>query len=131
MTKKSFLVIMIFSFAVFVFNGCSSVEKSNPAAATFAYLEALAKKDKTQVINHSCKAWEEQASLEVDALLSVGANLNNVQCNVTGTDGEIQLVKCSGTLDLTYNDEIRAIDLSQRTYSMALEDGQWRVCAYK
>lgn len=131
MIKKSIFVIMIFLFVVFVLFGCSGAKKSDPAAVTFAYLEALSKKDKAEVINRSCKAWEEQASLEVDALLSVGAKLNNVQCNVIGADGEIQLVKCLGALDLTYNDEIRAIDLSQRTYLMALEDGQWRVCAYK
>ena len=83
------------------------------------------------MINLSCKSWEEQASLEVDALLSVGAALNNVQCKVTGNEGDYQLVVCSGMLDLTYNDEIRSIDLSPRVYSMGLEDGQWRVCSYK
>ena len=131
MKKLSLIVVSSLAILIIVMSGCSAVSKSNPSNATYAYLKALAEKDKTKVINLSCKAWEEQASLEVDALLSVGASLNNVQCKVTGNEGDFQLVNCSGMLDLTYNDEVRSIDLSLRIYSMTLEDGQWRVCSYK
>ena len=131
MKKITFLFASCLLILIFILSGCSSAGKSDPAKATFEYLKALSEKDKTKVIAFSCKAWEEQASLEVDALLSVGAALNNVQCTVTGTDGDFQLVKCSGMLDLTYSDEIRSIDLSSQVYSMGLEDGQWRVCSYK
>ena len=131
MRKPSFIVVSSLVILIVVLSGCSAANKSNPSDATYAYLKALAEKDKTKVINLSCKAWEEQSSLEVDALLSVGASLNNVQCKVNGSEGEFQMVNCSGMLDLTYNNEVRSIDLSSRTYSMALEDGQWRVCSYK
>ena len=129
MKKLSLLVIS--AMLIVIISGCSTANKSNPSDATYKYLKALAEKDKTKVINLSCKSREEQASLEVDALLSVGASLSNVQCKVTGSEGDFTLVNCSGKLDLTYNDEIRSIDLSPRIYSMALEDGQWRVCSYK
>lgn len=131
MKKSSLMVIFGFIIPILFISGCSTAIKSNPSDATYEYLEALVGKDKTKVINLSCKSWEEQASLEVDALLSVGGVLNNVQCKETGVEGDFQLVNCSGTLDLTYNDEIRSIDLRPRTYSMSLEDGQWRVCSYK
>ncbi|MDP2965665.1 MAG: hypothetical protein Q8N39_06460 [Pelolinea sp.] len=131
MRKLSLIVVSSLVILNVVLSGCSAVSKLNPSDVTYAYLKALAEKDKTKVINLSCKAWEEQASLEVDALLSVGAGLNNVQCKVTGSEGDFQLVNCSGKLDLTYNDEVRSIDLSPRIYSMSLEDGQWRVCSYK
>lgn len=127
----SLMIVFIFIIHFMVMSGCSAANKSNPSDATLGYLKALVEKDKTKAINLSCKTWEEQASLEVDALLSVGASLNNVQCKVTGSEGEYQLVNCSGKLDLTYNDEVRSIDLSPRFYSIALEDGQWRVCSYK
>lgn len=110
---------------------CGSDTASNPADATLAYLEALAAKDKDTVVSLVCKDWEEQAMLEVDALMSVGAALNEVACSQTGTEGEDALVVCDGSLDLTYNDEIRAIELSSRTYTMTMEDGQWRVCSYR
>ena len=131
MKKITILLVSCLLISIFILYGCTSADKSDPSKTAFEYLKALSEKDKTKVINLSCKSWEEQASLEVDALLSVGAALNNVQCKVTGIEGDYQLVTCSGMLDLTYNDEIRSIDLSPRVYSMALEDGQWRVCSYK
>lgn len=111
--------------------GGSTASSATPADATYAYLEALANKDKESVVSLTCKAWEEQAMLEVDALMSVGAQLNNVTCAQTGEAGEDALVVCSGSLDLTYNDEVRAIELDKRTYTMTMEDGQWRVCSYQ
>jgi hypothetical protein len=127
--KRSLLYVSIC--LIFLLAACSSANKTNPADATYSYLQALAEKNKTKIISLSCKSWEEQATLEVDALLSVGASLNNVVCKVTGTQGDFQLVSCTGKLDLTYDNENRAIDLSSRVYSMAMEDGQWRVCSYK
>lgn len=110
---------------------CAVQATGDPAGAAFQYLTALAEKDKTSLVNLSCKSWEEQATLEADALLSVGAALNDVTCMETGEDGEFQLVKCTGQLDLTYGEEVRSIDLGLRTYSLSVEDGQWRVCSYK
>src|SRR4030042_2319833 len=101
MKKIAFLIVSIVLILIFL-NGCTSADKSDPSKATFEYLKALSEKDKTKVISLSCKSWEEQASLEVDALLSVGAALNNVQCKVPGKEGNYQLVTCPGLLELTY-----------------------------
>jgi len=110
---------------------CGTKTTANAADATYAYLQALASKDKDAVISLTCKESEEQAILEVDALMSVDAALNDIRCEQTGQDGDEVLVVCTGSLDLTYNNEIRAIELDKRTYSMKMEDGQWRVCSYK
>lgn len=126
--------ITLFSIVIVLLIGvtaCGADSGSDPAETTMAYLEALAAQDKDSVVSLVCKEWEEQAVLEVDALLSVGAELNNVSCSQTGTEGEDALVVCDGSLDLTYNDEIRAIELGSRTYTMKMEDGQWRVCSYR
>lgn len=112
-------------------SACGTQTTANAADATYAYLQALASKDKDAVISLTCKESEEQAILEVDALMSVDAALKDVSCEQTGQEGDEVLVVCKGSLDLTYNDEIRAIELDKRTYSMKMEDGQWRVCAYK
>jgi len=127
--KKYFMLTLVL--ILFVVSSCAEKETGDPADATFQYLTALAEKDKTALINLSCKSWEEQATLEADALLSVGAALNSVSCSVTGEDGEFKLVNCTGKLDLTYGEEIRSIDLGLRTYSLGFEEGQWRVCSYK
>ncbi|NPV40273.1 MAG: hypothetical protein HPY72_02885 [Anaerolineae bacterium] len=112
-------------------SSCGTKTTANAADATYAYLQALASKDKDAVISLTCKESEEQAILEVDALMSVDAALNDIRCEQTGQDGDEVLVVCTGSLDLTYNNEIRAIELDKRTYSMKMEDGQWRVCSYK
>ena len=124
--------ILLFVIAAVLLAACGGGQSSASAAdATYAYLEALANKDKDTVVSLTCKDWEEQAMLEVDALMSVGAQLNNVSCSQVGEEGSDVLVVCGGSLDLTYNDEIRAIELDKRTYTMTMEDGQWRVCSYK
>lgn len=127
---KKILNLAVFVF-LFFFGAYGQTNSGNTAEATLNYLNALAEKDKAALINLSCKSWEEQASLEADALLSVGAALSNVNCQATGEIEEnLQIVRCTGSLDLTYGEEIRAIDLSLSSYSMSLEDGQWRVCSY-
>ena len=124
--------VFVLSIAIMMLlSACGNKPAASAADATYAYLQALAEKDKEMVVSLTCKAWEEQAILEVDALMSVGAALNNVSCQQTGEEGGNALVVCSGSLDLTYNDEIRAIELDKRTYTMAMEDSQWRVCSYK
>ncbi len=125
--------ILIFFFILFIISvsSCSGSDEEAAAKAAEEYLQALAAKDKTALVNLSCQEWEEQASLEVDALLSVGAELNNLNCEVLGEEGNDTLVNCSGALDLTYNDEIRSIDLSTRTYHLRQEGGRWRVCSYR
>ena len=124
--------ILLFLIAAVLLVACGGGQSgANASDATYAYLTALANKDKDTVVSLTCKDWEEQAMLEVDALMSVGAQLNNVSCSQVGEEGADALVVCSGTLDLTYNDEVRAIELDQRTYTMTMEDGQWRVCSYK
>ncbi len=126
--KQSLLLFML---TTIILTACGGQATASAADATYAYLEALANKNKDSVVSLTCKDWEEQAMLEVDALMSVGAQLNNVSCSQVGENGEDALVVCSGTLDLTYNDEIRAIELDKRTYTMTMEDGQWRVCSYE
>lgn len=117
--------------AIIILTGCVISAESDASSATITYLTALAGKDKPAVANLSCKSWEEQAALEVDALLSVGAELDSVECSVTGEEDPYTLVNCQGGLNLTYGDEVRTIDLSRRTYYMLEEDGQWRVCSYE
>jgi hypothetical protein len=98
MKKYCALTLVLISFLV---GSCAPQASNDPADAAYQYLTALAEKDKTSLVNLSCKSWEEQAALEADALLSVGAALNDVTCKVTGEDGEFQLVNCTGKLDLT------------------------------
>ena len=122
-----FLVLAIYLFFVI---GCSSAV-SDPTDSTIAYLNALAQKDKTKISALSCKQWEENAYMEIDALLSVGAQLEGLSCSVNSLEQDNADVVCTGNLNLTYDNEVRSIDLSKRTFSLIKEDGVWRICSYQ
>lgn len=129
--KYSRLIFPLIILSILIISSCASQPGGDPAASTLAYLDALSRQEKTVVVNSVCKEWEDQAALEVDALLSVGSSLKDVSCEVVGEEGDQKLVRCNGELELTYTDEVRFIDLSLRTYSMVWEDGKWRVCSYR
>lgn len=104
----------------------------NPAAAVVeSYLKALVTKDSAKVSNLSCKAFEQQALLEMDGFQAVKAELDGVTCKDAGTDGSATLVACTGNIVLTYNTEKQTLDVSRQTYKAAQEGGDWRVCGYK
>lgn len=128
MKKIFFCFLLVF---IFFLSSCTGKTSYSADVAARNFIIALAEKNKPQVVALSCKEWEESAILEVDALLSVGAAVTGLKCQITEESGSEATVICSGSLDLTYNDEIRAIDLSRRTYALKNEDGQWRVCSYK
>lgn len=128
---KLYKFVVVWIVILLAVSACGTKTTANAADATYAYLQALASKDKDAVISLTCKESEEQAILEVDALMSVDAALKDVSCAQISQEGDEVSVVCKGSLDLTYNDEIRAIELDKRTYSMKMEDGQWRVCSYK
>ncbi len=105
---------------------------SSPAAAAVEnYLKALVVKDAAKISNLSCKAFEQQALLEMDGFQAVKAELEGVSCKDAGTDGGATLVGCTGKIVLTYNTEKQSLDVSRQTYKAIQEGGDWRVCGYK
>ena len=105
---------------------------SSPAVqAVQTYLQALVAKDPAKLANQSCKAWESDATLEMDSFQAVTATLEGVACQETGKDGSTALVNCKGNIVATYNNEKQNLDLSPRTYKVVQEGGEWRVCGYQ
>lgn len=104
--------------------GCS--QAGDPGAAMVKYLEARAAADADTIRGLSCAAWEGQAVAQADSFRSMNAQLENVTCQQSGTDGNFTLVTCDGRIVTTYNGENREWALG--TYRMAQEDGEWRMC---
>lgn len=127
--KRSLLILI--SMAALFAIGCSSNPSVGPEEVTAKYLTALAEKDKALISSLSCAEWEESAILEVDALLSVEAAISNLACGVAEMGEGSADVVCEGSLDLTYSDEIRGIDLSRRTYRLENKNDEWLVCSYQ
>ncbi len=101
------------------------------AKAVEDYLQGIVSKDVNKVSTLSCKDWEQQAIQELDSLQAVKAALSGVACSQSGTDGTTALVKCTGKIVITYDNENQELDLSLRTYRVTPSGGDWLVCGYQ
>ena len=105
---------------------------TDEAAATVgAFLEALVNKDADTLSTLACADWEDGALRELDSFQAVDTRLNELACQVTGTEGETVLVVCQGQIIATYNNEDSNFELGARTYLIEQEGGEWRVCGYR
>jgi hypothetical protein len=129
MQRRVTVVLVLFTLVSILAVGCSG-GSGDAASVTKAYLQALVDKNENTISDLSCADWESQAKLEVESMQSVKAELKNVSCKVSGTDGDKTLVSCQGSIQFTYTNESQQLDLSQRTYEMTKEGGEWRVCGY-
>jgi galactitol-specific phosphotransferase system IIB component len=111
--------------------GAGAGTKNPSAVAVESYLKALVSKDAAKVSALSCKTWESQALLEMDGFQAVKAELDNVVCKDSGSDGSATLVSCTGNISLTYNTEKQSLDVSRQTYKVVQEGGDARVCGYQ
>ena len=119
----SFVLVASMSLAA-----CGASKSDAPAKAVENYLNALVAKDANRLPTLVCGTWEEDALVELDSFQAVTARLDNVSCSQTGTDGDTALVKCTGNIVASYNNEDQKLDLSVRTYQVTQESGDWLVC---
>jgi outer membrane murein-binding lipoprotein Lpp len=127
---KQLLIALLLSAVLLA--GCSSAEESSGAArAVQEYNQALVEKDANRLSSLSCADWEAEAQNELASFGAVTTALNELTCTESGTDGEITLVSCTGTITANYGNEVLEIDLSERTYQVVFEAGEWRMCGYR
>jgi hypothetical protein len=119
LVRKLLLVLFISNILLTACSASNTVED---------YLSALVAKDAERLPTLVCAEWEEDALIELDSLQAVSARLENVSCSQTGTDGNIALVDCAGSIVLTYDTEDQNIELSTFTYQVTEEGGEWLVC---
>jgi hypothetical protein len=110
--------------------GCSS-QQNGAAQAVENYLKAMVAKDNTQISSYACADWESQAQVEADSFAGVSAQTQDLACKVSGQDGNVTLVACTGKIVMSYNGENQELDLSARTYKAVQEGGDWRMCGYQ
>ncbi len=130
MRKLIILFALIFTTSLLL-SACGSNGDSGPGKAAEAYLNALVIGDGDRMATLSCAAWEENALLELDSFMAVQAELEDLSCSQTGSDGDTALVTCEGKILTTYNEEKTKIELNSRTYEMTKSAGEWLVCGYR
>lgn len=128
---KSFpsLAIIIVLFVGVILSACAS--SSTPTGAIESYYQALVAKDRQKLIESSCADWEASAEFELVAFEAVEIDLEEMQCQPTGEDGKYTLVSCTGELIANYGDQAQTLDLSEFTYQVVEEGGDWRMCGYR
>jgi len=125
--RKLLLILAMVLTANLLLTACAS-KTAAPVEAVNNYLNALVEKDAERLPTLVCSDWEDDALIELDSFQAVTARLDNVSCELTGSDGDTALVNCKGNIVMSYNNEDQAIDLSSRTYQVTQEGGEWLVC---
>ncbi len=132
MHKKILLILTLIalSLASCTPGGKQASDTPAPVQALESYLQALVDKDEATLTSLSCQDWEASALLELDAFQAVETTLDGLSCQQTGTGDGTAQVTCQGSIQATYGSEVQSFDLSERTYTMVEQGGDWLVCGY-
>ena len=127
-----FLTAIPLLLCMFFLAACGGGTKSEPSAqAVEAYLQALVAEDANRLPSLVCKNFEQDARRELDSFIGVKASLKDMGCKTTSNEGGTTLVECQGAILATYGNEQQELTLAGRTYQVAQEGGEWRVCGYR
>jgi len=128
--RKFALMILTTLLITLFLTACAanSSTSSAPAKAVEEYLKVLVAKDENRLPALVCSDWEDQALIALDSFQAVTPRLEGASCEQTGTDVDTALVKCSGKIVMTYNNEDQELDLSTFTYQVVQQGGDWLVC---
>ncbi|PJF32610.1 MAG: hypothetical protein CUN52_00755 [Phototrophicales bacterium] len=103
--------------------------ESGAVQVVLRHLTLLVNKDEMGFAQTLCPAYEGDGMREFRSFGAVEASLNDVSCAEDGTNGDVVLVLCTGTIDLVYQGEdTRGLDLSRVPYRVINDDGEWKVC---
>ncbi|MBN1563208.1 MAG: hypothetical protein JXA10_05175 [Anaerolineae bacterium] len=123
---RLFLIAILLSLLL-----AACADSAQPEDAVLPYLEALLNSDDDAYYQYVCPEWEAEAKRDFDAFTGVSGKLHDAQCTQVGTEDDMTLVTCTGTMELNYNGELRTRDLASQTYYVTKSGGEWKVCGYQ
>lgn len=129
--RRAILLALVLSFAFLFLAGCGGQVGGGPAPAVEAYIQALTAKDADKLAQLSCKEWEEQARMEMDSFQAVKTSLEGMTCKEESQDSAGAVVSCQGKIVMTYSTDTLEINLADRDYRLAQQNGEWLVCGYQ
>ena len=127
---RNIIIVVMLGFSI-ILSACGAGNTNSAAAAVEGYITALAAKDEATLIPLSCADWEDDALIELDSFALVEVTVDGMSCTESGTDGDITLVDCTGTMNMSYNGEPQSLDLSTRTYEVIEQSGDWLICGVR
>jgi len=105
---------------------CASA-KHPAAVAVEDYLKALVDKDEARLVSLTCPDFESDALLQLDSFSLVKTKLDGLDCQAQAQDDTAQ-VTCQGRILATYGTEDQQFDLSEKTFLVVNQGGDWLVC---
>jgi len=105
---------------------CASA-KHPAAVAVEDYLQALVDKDEARLVSLTCPDFESDALLQLDSFSLVKTKLDGLDCQAQAQDDTAQ-VTCQGRILATYGTEDQQFDLSEKTFLVVNQGGDWLVC---
>lgn len=123
---RRILALFLLALAVALLAACAG--EGDPTETVEAYLRAKVESDADELAGLACNDFEAQAAQDALSFRSVRAELDNMACEKTGEDGDAALVTCSGQIVAEYDGETRTQDLSETTYRVINDDGEWKIC---
>jgi hypothetical protein len=130
--KRLFVIFSLSLLSITLLSACAAKSNGDESAvAVQSYLNALVNKDTNALSTLSCKDWEAQAAMELDSFQAVKTELQDLACKKTGSEGDMDVVTCTGKINATYNNENMQIDLSKRPFLVKRQGSDWQVCGYK
>ncbi len=105
---------------------CASA-KHPAAVAVEDYLQALVDKDEARLVSLTCPDFESDALLQLDSFSLVKTKLDGLDCQAQAQDDTAK-VTCQGQILATYGTEDQQFDLSEKTFQVINQGGDWLVC---
>lgn len=127
---KKTLLIFIFVFG-FALSACAGNGNDAAIAAVENYMAAVEAQDADQILLYVTEDWSTMAVLEVDSFAAVSPIIHDLNCAVANQIENAVEITCEGYIETTYGNEQREIDLSNRTYTVIQEGGEWLVSDIK
>lgn len=122
------ILSLILMAVILVLASAACAGESDPADSVEEYLRAKVEADGDKLASLACGDFEAQAAQDALSFRSVRAEIENMECQKTGEDGDAALVTCTGQIVAEYDGETRTQDLSETTYRAIEDDGEWKIC---
>ncbi len=123
--KKTLFVLLFL--LVLTLSACAGNSNDAALATVENYMAAVEAQDADAISLYVTEGWTTMAVLEVDSFAAVSPVIHDLNCAVTNeVDNGVEVV-CDGYIETTYGNEQREIDLSNRTYTVIQEGGEWLV----
>jgi hypothetical protein len=131
MTKSIKFLLIVLILSGWVLSACSNSSADAPASAMEVYWKTMAAKDSAALSSLSCADYEATAVNNLGSFQSVDLKLKDLKCTTVSSTDATAEVTCQGALVASYGTEDTDFDLSNTTYTLVKESGNWLMCGEK